>query len=106
MGGILLVFALIAVYLLVYWTIHVEEVGDKTKGILGFIPTASNTLHTLKKQKKRFLGKKTLKPQSHIIQLTDTIINTSQKSYLKKPKVHSDNTTKKSFNSKKSFLKK
>ncbi len=106
MGGILLVFALSAVYLLVYWTIHIEEVGDKTKGILGFIPTASNTLHTLKKQKTRFLGKKTFKPTSQIIELTDTIINTSQKVHFKKPKTTSDNTLKKSLNSKKSFLKK
>jgi hypothetical protein len=97
MGGILLFFALIAVYLLVYWTIHIEEVGDKTKGILGFIPTASSTLHTLKKQKIRFLGKKTFKPQSQMIELTDTIINTPQKSFLKKPKVSSDNIIKKSF---------
>lgn len=106
MGGILLIFALIAVYLLVYWTIHIEECGDKTKGILGFIPAASNTLHMLKKQKKRFLGKKTFTPQSHIIQLSDTIINTPQQYDSKKPKTKSDNTLKKPSDSKKPFLKK
>ncbi len=60
MGGILLICSLIAIYLVVYWSIHIELLGDKTKGFLGIIPSASDNLHANRKEKKHFLS--SLKP--------------------------------------------
>lgn len=108
MGGILLICSLIAIYLVVYWSIHIEEVGDKTKGFLGFILNANDTLHSNKQEKKCFLGiektPKTIKPP--VGHATTQKINRGGKYHTKMPLLDTSHTIKKSHDTKKSFLKK
>lgn len=87
MGGILLICALIAIYLVVYWAIYIEEIGDKTKGFLGFIQDASENLHQFKQVKKTRLKqrfKATSGPVSE--QVTDKPLVKNQKSISSKKK--------------------
>lgn len=108
MGGILLICSLIAIYLVVYWSIHIEEVGDKTKGFLGFILSAHDTLHSDKQEKKCFLGiEKT--PKTHKLPIGDAVtqkVNKRGQYYAKMPLPDASHTVKKSHDTKKSFFKK
>jgi hypothetical protein len=58
MGGILLIFSLIAIYLVVYWSIYIELIRDKTKGFLGFISSSDDTLNVDTSKKKSFVRQK------------------------------------------------
>ena len=58
MGGILLIFSLIAIYLVVYWAIYIELIRDKTKGFLGFISSADDTLNIDTSKRKSFVRQK------------------------------------------------
>jgi hypothetical protein len=55
MGGILLICAFVAVYLVIYWAIDIELVGGKTAGFFGLNDSATKTLSVLpEKTKNRF----------------------------------------------------
>lgn len=58
MGGLLLIMTLIAVYILCYWSIAIETLGDKTFGFLGFYDKMSQTLHHKKITKAFYQGEK------------------------------------------------
>lgn len=58
MGGILLLAAMIAIYIIIYWSIAIETYGDKNFGILGFKDGNDGSTHKLKKTKNTYLPNK------------------------------------------------
>ena len=55
MGGILLLAAMIAIYIIIYWSISIETYGDKNYGVLGFKDGNDGSTHRLKKTKRIYL---------------------------------------------------
>jgi|GEM_PF-5279696 len=55
MGGLILLGTLIAVYIIIYWSITIEMYKNKTIGFLGFIKTSQKTLHAVVLQQKKFI---------------------------------------------------
>lgn len=58
MGSIFLTCSLIAIFLVVFWSIHIEQTGDKTTGFLGLTEDASETLSAVKKSLKSVINSK------------------------------------------------
>jgi len=75
MGGILLICAFVAVYLVIYWAIDIELVGGKTAGFFGLNASAAKTLALpSEKTKNRFTPTAKRADFSEITDLiTDTI---------------------------------
>ena len=58
MGGLLLLAAMVAAYIIIYWSITIETYGDKKAGLLGFKEGSDGSTHDLKQVKNCYLPKK------------------------------------------------
>ncbi|MEM6603227.1 MAG: hypothetical protein AAF621_04185 [Pseudomonadota bacterium] len=60
MGGILLIIAMVAAYIIIYWSIAIETHDDKSYGLLGFAKSAKGSLNEVKTNKRPYMRQASL----------------------------------------------
>jgi len=89
MGGILLLAAMIAIYIIIYWSIAIETYGNKNYGLLGFKEGSDGSTHDLRLMKNTYLSHTPSKNETvNVVQTSFKTNQTYAHQFLKKQNHH------------------